>query len=124
MGDFLHLSVSMRSAVICANGVMREQGVDPDSFHKAAQFVDATNPLANEYLRRRLSIAQINKIYAERVPGARWRGRYFRDSQTEEISVLLKPESSLHAFRPPLAQDAKAPNLSHEYAPYPAEKLV
>src|SRR5258708_10956942 len=96
MGDFLHLSVSMRSAVICANGVMREQGVDPDSFHKAAQFVDATNPLANEYLRRRLSIAQINKIYAERVPGALWRVRYFRDSQPEEFAIVLKQIGRAH----------------------------
>jgi len=47
--------------------------------------VDTTNSVSNEYLRRRMSIAEINKIYAERVPGALWRVRY---------SGIRKPRSS------------------------------
>jgi len=120
----LHLSVNNRAAVGRANAVMREHGLDPDSFHKAAQFVDATNPLANEYLRRRLSIAQINKIYAERVPGALWRVRYFRDSQPEEFAIVLKPDGSFHAFRHTLAEAAKGANLSKEDAQSVAEKFL
>jgi len=124
IGDYLHLSVNNRAAVSRANAVMREHGLDPDSFHKAAQFVDATNPLANEYLRRRLSIAQINKIYAERVPGALWRVRYFRDSQPEEFAIVLKPDGSFHAFRHTLAEAAKGANLSKEDAQSVAEKFL
>ena len=52
-----------------ADAVMREHGLDPNSYHKAAQMVDTTNPVTNEYLRRRMSIADINKIYAQARPG-------------------------------------------------------
>jgi len=124
IGDYLHLSVNNRAAVSYADAVMREHGLNPASFRKAAQFVDTTNPVANEYLRRRLSIAQINRIYEERVPGALWRVRYFRDSQPEEFAVVLKPDGSLHAFRHTLAEAAKGANLSKEQAQSIAEKFL
>jgi membrane protease YdiL (CAAX protease family) len=124
IGDYLRLSVDNRMAVSRADAVMREHGLDPNSFRKAAQFVDATNPVANEYLRRRLSIAQINKIYAERVPGALWRVRYFRDSQPEEYAIVLKPDGFLHAFRHTLAEAAKGANLSKEEAQSIAERFL
>jgi membrane protease YdiL (CAAX protease family) len=124
IGDYLRLSVDNRIAVSRADRVMREHGLDPNTFRKAAQFVDATNPLANEYLWRRLSISQINKIYAERVPGALWRVRYFRDSQPEEFAIVLKPDGSLHAFRHTLAEAAKGANLSKEEAQSIAEKFL
>ncbi len=123
IGDYLRLSVNNRAAASRADAVMREHGLDPGGFHKAAQFVDATNPMANEYLRRRLSIPQINNIYAERVPGALWRVRYFRDSQPEEFAIVLKPDGSLHAFRHTLAEAAKGANLSKEEAQSIAEKF-
>jgi len=124
IGDYLHLSVNNRAAVSYADAVMREHGLNPASFRKAAQFVDTTNPVANEYLRRRLSAAQVNKIYEERVPGALWRVRYFRDSQPEEFAVVLKPDGSLHAFRHTLAEAAKGANLSKEQAQSIAEKFL
>ena len=124
IGDYLRLSVDNRIAVSRGDAAMREHGLDPNSFHKATQFVDATNPVANEYLRRRLSIGQINKIYAERVPGALWRVRYFRDSQPEEFAIVLKPDGSLHAFRHTLAEAAKGANLSKEEAQSIAEKFL
>ena len=124
IGDYLRLSVANPMAVSRADAVMREHGLDPGGFHKAAQFVDATNPVANEYLRRRLSIAQINKIYAESVPGALWRVRYFRDSEPEEFAIVLKPDGSLHAFRHTLAEAAKGANLSKEEAQSIAEKFL
>ena len=124
IGDYLHLSVNNRAAVSRSDAVIREHGIDPGVYHQAAQFVDATNPLANEYLRRRLSIPQINQIYAERVPGALWRVRYFRDSQPEEFAVVLKPDGSLHAFRHTLAEDAKGANLTKEEAQSIAEKFL
>ena len=124
IGDYLRLSVDNRMAVGRADAVMREHGLNPGGYHKAAQFVDATNPVANEYLRRRLSIPQINAIYAERVPGALWHVRYFRDSQPEEFAIVLKPDGSLHAYRHTLAEAAKGANLSKEDAQSVAEKFL
>jgi membrane protease YdiL (CAAX protease family) len=124
IGDYLHLAVDNRMVASRADVVMHEHGLDPNSFRKAAQFVDTTNPVANEFLRRRLSVAQINQIYAERVPGALWRVRYFRDSQPEEFAIILKPDGSLHAFRHTLAEAAKGANLSKEEAQSIAEKFL
>lgn len=124
IGDYLHLSVNNRAVITRADAVMREHHLDPTGFHKAVQFVDATNPVNNEYLRRRLSIAQINAIYAERVPGALWRARYFRDSQPEEFAIVLKPDGSLHAYRHTLAEAAKGANLSKADAQAIAEKFL
>ena len=124
IGDYLKLSTNSRTAVKKADAVLREHGLDPNSFRKGALFVDTTNPMANEYLRRRMSIAEINKIYAERVPGALWRVRYFRNSQAEEFAVTLKPDGSLHGFWHTLPEAAKGATLGKEDAVAIAEGFL
>ncbi len=124
IGDYLKLSTDNRAATVKADAVLREHGLDPNSFHKAALFVDTTNPVTNEYLRRRISISAINKIYAEQVPGALWRVRYFRDSQAEEYAVTLKPDGSLHGFWHTLAEEAKGVTLTKEEAVTIAENYL
>jgi membrane protease YdiL (CAAX protease family) len=124
IGDYLKVSVNARAAITRGNAVMKEHGLDPNSYHRVAQFVDTTDPFTNEYLRRRMPIADINKIYEQRVPGALWRVRYFRDSQPEEFAVTLRPEGTVHAFRHTLAQAAKGANLSKEQAQAIAEKFL
>jgi hypothetical protein len=103
---------------------MKEHGLDPNSYHRVAQFVDTTNPFANEYLRRRMPVGDINKIYEQRVPGALWRVRYFRDSQPEEFAVTLRPDGTVHAFRHTMAEATKGANLSKEQAQAIAEKFL
>jgi len=124
IGDYLKLSTDSRTAVMKADAVLREHGLDSSNYHKAALFVDTTNPVTNEYLRRRMSIAEINRIYAERVPGALWRVRYFRDSQAEEYAVTLKPDGSLHGFWHTLAEEAKGATLTKEGAVAIAENYL
>jgi len=124
IGDYLKLSADSHTAVMKADAVLREHGLDPNSFRKGALFVDTTNPAINEYLRRRMSIAEINKIYAERVPGALWRVRYFRDSQAEEFAVTLKPDGSLHGFWHTLPEAAKGATLGKEEAVAIAENYL
>jgi len=124
IGDYLRLGLNQRSAIARADAVMRTHLLDPNSFHRAAELRNVSNPVANEYLRRRLSIAQINQIYQERVPGALWVVRYFRDSQPEEFAMVLKPDGSVHAFRHTLAEAAKGANLSKEEAQAIAENYL
>ncbi len=124
IGDYLKLSMDGRTAVMKADAVLREHGLDPSGYHKAALLVDTTNPITNEYLRRRISIGEINKIYAEQVPGALWRVRYFRDSQAEEYAVTLKPEGSVHGFWHTLAEEAKGATLTKEEAVTIAENYL
>ena len=124
IGDYLEVSADRIAATMRADAVMREHGLDPNSYHKAAQMVDTTSPVTNEYLRRRMPVTEINAIYAKRVPGALWRVRYFRDSQPEEFAVVLKPDGSVHSFWHTLAEATKGANLSKDDALSIAEKFL
>lgn len=124
IGDYLDLSVDRVSATQKAYTVMREHGLDPNGFRRVAQLVDATNPVTNEFLRRRMTVSEINKIYAQRVPGALWRVRYFHDSRPEEYAVTLKPDGSLQGFWHTLAEAAKGANLTKEEAVTIAETFL
>jgi membrane protease YdiL (CAAX protease family) len=124
IGDYLKLSVDRRSVTRLADGVMREHSLEPSSYRKAAQWIDTTNPTANEFLQRRMATSEINKIYAQRVPGALWRVRYFRDSQPEEFAVTLKPDGSPHGYWHTLAEATKGANLPKEEAVAIAEKFL
>jgi membrane protease YdiL (CAAX protease family) len=124
IGDYLELSVDRKSVVQKADAVMQQHGLAAKNFRQAAVFLDNTNPITNEFLRRRMPISRINDIYAHRVPGALWRVRYFRDSQPEEYAVTLKPDGSLQGFWHTLAEAAKGANLSKEEAESIAEKYL
>lgn len=124
IGDYLHLSLNERGAVARADGIMRDHHLTPDSYRRAAEFRNVTNPVTNEYLRRRMDVPQINLIYQDKVPGALWVVRYFRDSQPEEFSIVLKPDGTLHSFHHTLAEATKGANLSKEEAQAIAEKFL
>ncbi len=124
IGDYLRVSLNAREAVQRADAVLGEHGVEAKNFYKSAELVDKMDPTTNEYLRRRLSNAEINKLYSERTPGALWVVRYFKDSDPEEFAVTLKPDGSLHAFRHTLPQAAKGATLTKEEAIATAEKFL
>ena len=124
IGDYLRVSVNSKAAVERADTVLRDNGIDPKSYYKTAQFVEKMDPVTNEYLRRRIPVTEINKIYAERVSGALWLVRYFKDSDLEEYAVTLKPDGSVHAFRHTLPETAKGATLTKEDALAVAERFL
>lgn len=124
IGDYLQVSVDRSQAIQRADAVLKAQGVDPKSYRVVAVLLEITDPVVNEFLRRRMSVKEINDIYAQRVPGALWRVRYFRDLQPEEFAVTLKPDGSLHGFWHILAEAAKGANLAKDEATEIAEKYL
>jgi membrane protease YdiL (CAAX protease family) len=124
IGDYLKLSVNAKTARARADEIMRGRGVDPNSYKHAAVFADITDPFTNEFLRERVGIARLNEIYATQVPGAVWQVRYFRDSQTEEYAVKLKPDGSLFAVHHKLAEDTPGASLDKDGAVARAEKFL
>ena len=124
IGDYLRLAVNRRSAITRADAVMQAHNLDPKTFRSVAEIRNVTSGITNEYLRRRLSVAQINQIYQEKVPGALWAVRYFRDSQPEEFAIVMRPDGTLHSFHHILAEAAKGANLSKEDAQSIAEKFL
>jgi len=124
IGEYLKLSVDVRTVRARADEIMRQRGLDPKSYYHAIVFVDVTDPVVNEFLRQRIGIDRVNKIYAGRVPGALWRVRYFRDSQPEEFAVILRPDGSIHSFRHILAEETPGASFTKEEAVARAEKFL
>ena len=124
IGDYLKLSADRTIAMQRADAVLRDHGLNPVTYRRTAIMVNTTDPAVNEFLWRRMSVEQINQIYQQRVPGALWRVRYFRDSQAEEFRVTLKPDGSLHGFWHILPEDAKGANLTKEEAVAIAQKYL
>jgi hypothetical protein len=124
IGEYLKLSINARTARARADEILRQRGLDPNSYYHAAVFVDIADPVANEYLRQRIGIPGVNTIYSNRVPAALWRVRYFRDSQPEEFAVILRPDGSLQSLRHTLAEEAPGASLTKEDAVTRAEKFL
>jgi len=124
IGDYLKLSMNVRSARTRADALLRQHGLEPNSYKHAAVLVNVTDPTTNEFLRERVGVARLNEILATQVPGALWRVRYFRDSQPEEYAVVLRPDGSLHAIRHTLADETAGASLSKEEAVARAEKFL
>ena len=124
IGDYLKLSVNARSARARADAILRQHHVDPNSYGHATVLADIANPITNEYLRRRIGISGINDIYANQVPAALWRVRYFRDGQPEEYAVILRPDGALHSIHHTLAEETPGPSLTKEEARARAEKFL
>jgi membrane protease YdiL (CAAX protease family) len=124
IGEYLKLSVHAKTARMHADQILRQRGLDPNSYYHATVFVDITDPVVNEFLRERIGIAGTNAVYDTRVPGALWRVRYFRDSQREEFAVILRPDGWLHSVRHILAEEASGASLTKEEAVARAEKFL
>jgi membrane protease YdiL (CAAX protease family) len=124
IGDYLKLSVNARSARARADEVLRQRHLDPNSYIQATILAEIADPIINEYLRQRIGIAGINAIYANQVPAALWRVRYFRDGQPEEFVVILRPDGSLHSVRHTMAEEAPGAALTKEEARARAEKFL
>jgi membrane protease YdiL (CAAX protease family) len=124
IGDYLKLSVNARTARSRADQILRDRGLDPNSYFHATLLADIADPVTNEYLRQRIGIAGVNAIYSGPVPAALWRVRYFRDSQPEEFAVILRPDGTLHSVRHTLAEEAPSASLTKEEAVARAEKIL
>jgi membrane protease YdiL (CAAX protease family) len=124
IGEYLKLPVNARTVRARADQIVRERGLDPNSYYHATVFADIADPVVNEYLRQRIGIAGVNAIYTSRVPAALWRVRYFRDSQPEEFAVILRPDGSLHSVRHTLAEETPDASLTEEEAIARAEKFL
>jgi len=124
IGDYLKLSIHASTARFEADQILRQRGLDPQSYYHATVFVDITDPVVNEFLRERIGIAGANAVYDTRVPGARWSVRYFRESQPEEFAVILRPDGTLFSLRHTLAEETPGASLTKEEAVARVEKFL
>jgi membrane protease YdiL (CAAX protease family) len=116
IGDFVKFPLDAYQAEARADDVLRQSGVNPAGYRRAAVTRYTFDPLANEYLRRTIGIEATNRLYRDEVPAAFWAVRYFRDSQREEYLVVLLPDGKTHSLRHTLAEETPGPTLTKEEA--------
>jgi membrane protease YdiL (CAAX protease family) len=116
LGDYLKLSVNAKEATARAGEILKQRGVDPKSYKSVATLVDVTDPTASEYLRQKIGVKALNETYEKQVPGALWDVRFFRDQKTEEYSVILRPDGTLHSLHHEIEEKAAGASLSKEEA--------
>lgn len=79
---------------------------------------------ARLYLERELGLEQANRLMEERVPVWRWRARWFRPPEKDELVVYLSPQGRLVGFRRVIAEAATGARLSRDQARAIAEKFL
>jgi membrane protease YdiL (CAAX protease family) len=124
LGDYLKLKVGAKEATARAGEILKQRGVDPKNYKTATVFVDVTDATASEYLREKIGVPALNEIYDQRVPGALWHVRFFRDSQPEEYSVVLRPDGTLHSVHHDVEEAAPGASLSKEDALAKAQEFL
>jgi membrane protease YdiL (CAAX protease family) len=124
IGDFVRFQIGARQATVRANDALRQIPIDPGAYHHTATVTYTFDDYTNEYLRRTIGIGAANRVYRDRVPSAFWTVRYFRDSQNEEYTVVLKPDGSLHSIHHTIDEKAPGASLPKEDAQARAEAFL
>ena len=124
VGDYLKLPINARQAAALTDNVLRARNVDPNTFKHSTVLVDNSDGSATEFLREKIGVAAINKIYQGEIPVGLWGTRYLRDDDPEEFFVVLKPDGSLHSIHHTIAEGAAGASLSKEEAVALAEKYL
>ena len=124
IGDYLRVTVNAQQAAALSDAALRNRGLDPKAFHHATQFLDNSDPAATEFLREKIGVGGVNKLYADQIPIGLWGTRYFKDSDAEEYFVVLRANGALHSIHHTIAENAAGASLSKEEAIAQAEKYL
>ncbi|MBZ5627459.1 MAG: CPBP family intramembrane metalloprotease [Acidobacteriia bacterium] len=124
IGDFLRFQIDAQQAAERADSVLRARGVKPERYHRVTTLANRSDAYVNEFLRRKIGIAGANRVFQDKVPLALWRVRYFRDGETEEYAVVLRPDGALHSVHHTIEEKTPGAKLAREEAQVKAETYL
>jgi membrane protease YdiL (CAAX protease family) len=105
-----------------AGRFLNERGLRVDGFHQLTLFdPDQTGSL---YLERELGLEEANRLMRAEVPVWRWRARWFRPPDKEEMTVWLSPEGRLVGFEHQIRETDAGARLTKEQARAIAERFL
>src|SRR6185436_7491129 len=105
-----------------ATAQLAKVGLDPSGYRHAAVF--GFDDQQKTFLERELGVSESNKLLETTVRLWRWKHRWFRPLQKEELSVEVTTKGEVVGFEHLLAEDAPGPNLSTENARQVAEAFL
>ena len=92
----INLRLSKVEITNLAAGFLRQQGLSPAGFRNLTLF--DPDQQAQVYLEREMGLAEANRLMQRDVAVWRWRARWFRPPDEEELVVYLNPQGSLVGF--------------------------
>ncbi|MFB3776215.1 MAG: CPBP family intramembrane glutamic endopeptidase [Bryobacteraceae bacterium] len=110
----LDLRFSKAQITSLAEGFLREQGLSTRGFRSLTLF--DPDEQARIYLERQLGLADANRLMQGSVAVWRWRARWFRPPDQEEMLVYLSPAGALVGFSHVIPESSPGARLPREAA--------
>lgn len=101
---------------------LASQGLTTDGYRQLTLF--DPDDRARLFLERELGLEEANRLMEERVPVWRWRARWFRPPEKEEMTVCLSPLGRLVGFRHVIEEAAPGARLPPKEARALAEAFL
>ena len=118
----IEFRVTKESSLPVATAHLATLGLDPSGYRHAAVF--GFDDQQKTFLERELGVAESNKLLETTVRLWRWKHRWFRPLQKEELSVEVTTKGEVVDFRHLLAEDAKGSDLPVDEARKVAESFL
>ena len=118
----IDLRLSKTEITALAEKFLREQGLSPDGFRNLTLFDPDDD--ARIYLEREMGLREANRLMQDGVSVWRWRARWFRPPDQEEMLVRLNPAGAVVGFSHVVPEAAPGAKLSKESARRLAEEFL
>lgn len=118
----INLRYSKDQISAMAGKFLTGQGLRLDGFHQLTLF--DPDQTASLYLERELGLEEANRLMRSEVSVWRWRARWFRPPEKEEMTVWLSPDGRMVGFEHQIREDAAGARLAKEQARARAEEFL
>ncbi len=105
-----------------AREFLESRGLSTEGFHNLTLFDSDTS--AQLFLERELGLEEANRLMAGQVAVWRWRARWFRPPEKEELRVYLAPDGRLVGFRHVVPEARPGARLGRDEAYAIAERFL
>jgi hypothetical protein len=118
----LKLQLSRSEVTRRAEDFLRSRALSTAGFRQLTLF--DPDETARLYLERELGLERANQLMEREVAVWRWRARWFRPPEKEEMLVWVSPEGRITGFEHILEEAARGARLSHEQALQVAQEFL
>ncbi|MBI4873770.1 MAG: CPBP family intramembrane metalloprotease [Acidobacteria bacterium] len=118
----INLRLSKDEVTARADAFLRTQGLRTEGFRNLTLFDPDDD--ARLFLEREAGLDEANRLMTERISVWRWRARWFRPPEKEEMLVWLSPDGRLAGFEHVIAETTPGARLSQEQARARAEDFL
>lgn len=118
----LEFKVGRAEAGRLAQQFLEGRGLDVEDYINSNVF--GSDQTAAVFLQKTLGMEKANELMAGEIPVWKWRCRWFRSGEKEEMAVALAPDGKLLGFNHAIEEEAEGAKLSPDSARVIAEAFI